>query len=253
MITIISPAKTLDLSATETEAVDKPKFYKEAGNLSQILKTHSAKDLMKLMSVSEKLANLNYERFQNFSSRYTDNNSKAALLTFKGDVYLGLDAASLSAKDMNFAQDHLRILSGMYGILKPLDKMQPYRLEMGTKLKNPAGKDLYEFWGDQITKALNRELGKQKTKVLVNLASKEYYQVLQEKNIKAEIIHVHFRENRDGKLKFLSFNAKKARGLMSRYIITNKVDDLEGLKAFDLENYYFEESLSDKNNYYFIR
>ncbi len=253
MLIVISPAKTLDYSESKIEAQDSPKFRKQSADLVSILRGKTKAQLKSMMSISDKLADLNYERYQNFSSRYTDKNSKAALLAFKGDVYLGLDAESLDQADLEYAQDHLRILSGLYGVLKPLDKMQAYRLEMGTALKNEQGKDLYAFWDDQITKALNGVLASQKEKVLINLASNEYFKAVDPKKIKGKVLNIHFKEYRDGKLKFLSFNAKKARGMMSRYIIQNRVEKAEDLKAFNVENYYFSEEHSDESNFTFIR
>lgn len=253
MLTLISPAKTLDYSPTEVKAQDTPAFRKNANELVDILKTKSSKELMELMSISQKLGDENFQRYQDFSNRYSEYNSKAALLAFKGDVYLGLDAESLNQDELEFAQNHLRILSGLYGVLRPLDKMQPYRLEMGTALPNQNGKNLYEFWGDQITKNLNRELSKQDNRYIINLASKEYFSAVNTKKLKAKIIDINFREYRNGKLMFLSFNAKKARGFMARYIIQNRLDKPEHLKSFNIENYYFSEELSSEDQYSFVR
>jgi len=174
-------------------------------------------------------------------------------LAFKGDVYTGLDAESLTEEDLNFAQDHLRILSGLYGILKPLDLMQPYRLEMGTKFNNQRGKNLYTFWGDIICDQLNSELSQDKTAVLINLASNEYYKAVKEKNLNARIITPAFKDWKNGQYKMISFYAKKARGLMTRYIIQNRIEDPEQLKGFDLEGYRFAESMSEGDNWTFIR
>ena len=253
MLIVISPAKTLDYSESSVEALDSPKFRKQSLELVGILKEKSVAQLKSMMSISDSLAELNHSRYQNYSSRFTYHNSKAALLAFKGDVYLGLDAESLDQKDLEYAQDHLRILSGLYGVLKPLDKMQPYRLEMGTSLKNAQGNNLYDFWDDAITKELNKALKDQKDKVLVNLASNEYFKSVKKDKLKGEILDIQFKEYRDGKLKFLSFNAKKARGLMSRYIIQNRVEHKDKLKAFNLDNYYFNEELSSESNYVFVR
>lgn len=253
MLTVLSPAKTLNFEKKASIATASPKFRKESAELVGILKKKSPKDLIKLMSISDKLAELNHERFQNFSSRYSASNSRAALLAFKGDVYLGLQAEDFDQKDLAYAQEHLRILSGLYGILKPLDKMQPYRLEMGTALKNDKGNNLYDFWDDKITKEINKELKSHKDPCLVNLASKEYFKAIKKKDIKADIIDVHFKEYRDGKLKFVSFNAKKARGLMARYIIKERIDHREGLKGFNLDSYHYEASLSDEKNLHFVR
>ena len=253
MIVLLSPAKTLDYSDTPVEAQDVPKFRKRTFELIQILKQKTPKDLMELMHISEKLADENYQRYQKFSKNYTTYNSKAALLAFKGDVYLGLEANTLDTKDMLYAQDHIRILSGLYGVLKPLDKMQPYRLEMGTSLENAFGGNLYKFWGDDITKAINRDLGKQKSKLVVNLASNEYFNAVDRKKIKAPILDIQFKEYKNGKLMFVSFTAKKARGLMARYIVTNRIENKEDVKSFNLEDYYFDAALSKENSYTFVR
>lgn len=253
MLILLSPAKTLDESSEVPAGIENPHFKKEAGVLVDTLVTHSPSDLKKLMSISDKLADLNYSRYQNFSSRYTTKNSKAAIHTFKGDVYVGLDAATLKQKELDFAQKHVRILSGLYGILRPMDKMQPYRLEMGTKLKNPGGKDLYAFWRDDVTKRINTELKALKSELIINLASNEYFHVLDKTKLKANIIDIGFKEYRDDKLKFISYNAKKARGFMTRYIIQNKVKNVEGLKGFNTEGYAFEASLSEDNQLLFTR
>jgi len=253
MLIVISPAKTLDYSDTEIKGTESPKFRKQSAELVELLRTKSRDEIKSLMSISDKLTELNYNRYQNFAARYTDNNSKAALLAFKGDVYLGLDAETLTVEDLEYAQDHLRILSGLYGVLKPLDKMQPYRLEMGTSLENAKGKNLYDFWGGQITKAINKALSGQKEKTLVNLASNEYFNAIDPDKIKGEVLDIHFREFRNGKLKFLSFNAKKARGLMSRYIIQNKIEKKQDLKGFNLDSYYFSEEHSTGNSFTFVR
>lgn len=253
MITVLSPSKRLNYNDDQVEFRNTPLFSSKAKQLIGILKKRSKPEIMELMNINEKLADLNVGRYKSFSKEYTGDNSKAALLAFTGDVYLGLDAKSLSKDELEFAQEHLRILSGLYGILRPLDAMQAYRLEMGTELENRKGNNLYDFWGMEITKEINKLLAVQKDPVLVNLASKEYFSVLDRKKIKGEIIDIHFKEYRNGTLKFLSFNAKKARGFMTRYIIKNKIDDREGLKGFNLENYYYEETLSDSHNFTFVR
>ena len=253
MLILLSPAKTLDESSEVPVGNESPVFRKETKQLVEILAKMGQKDIKKLMSISDKLADLNYSRYQNFSSRYTDKNSKAALFTFKGDVYVGLDAASLSNKEIEFAQKHVRILSGLYGILKPLDKMQPYRLEMGTRLNNAKGKDLYKFWKETLTKSINNELNTQKSDLIINLASNEYFDVLDKTNLKANIIDIGFKEYRNDTLKFISYSAKKARGLMSRYIIKNKIKKVSDLKGFDYEDYNFEAELSNDNYLLFTR
>lgn len=199
------------------------------------------------MTVSEKIANLNVERFRDWNAEFDFSNARQALFAFKGDVYTGLDAYHLKDHDIDFAQQHLRMLSGLYGLLRPLDLMMPYRLEMGTKLKNSRGNNLYEFWGSIITDQINQDLAEIDAKLLVNLASDEYYKSVNEKKIQAEIIKPVFLDQKNGKYKVISFYAKKARGLMARYLIENKLSQVEQLKAFDSEGYYFDaESSSDK-------
>lgn len=253
MIAVLSPSKTLDFETAGAQAVDSPIFRKQSKELVSELQKKSKKDLMNLMSISEKLGELNYQRYQNFSERYTSNNSKAAVHAFKGDVYLGLEAETLTDQELQFAQEHIRILSGLYGILKPLDKMQPYRLEMGTKLKNKHGKNLYAFWGDQITRALNKEFKNHKEKILVNLASQEYFEAINTDSLDAKLVNVDFREYRDGKLRFISFNAKKARGMMARYIIKNKVDSFKKLQGFNMDGYQLYGEGSNEDNLCFVR
>ena len=199
------------------------------------------------MSVSEKIASLNVERFRDWNADFDFSNARQAMFAFKGDVYTGLDAYDLDNQDIDFAQQHLRMLSGLYGLLRPLDLMMPYRLEMGTKLNNTRGHNLYEFWGDIITDQINQDLANIDAKVLINLASDEYYKSVNEKKIQAEIIKPVFLDQKNGKYKVISFYAKKARGLMARYIIKNKLSQVEQLKAFNSDGYYFDtESSSDK-------
>jgi cytoplasmic iron level regulating protein YaaA (DUF328/UPF0246 family) len=253
MIAVLSPAKSLDYENEGFEATATPTFRKKSADLVSILKEKNIDDLRSLMHISEKLATENYDRYQNFSSRYTPNNSKAAISAFVGDVYVGFDAKSLTQKDIDFANDHIRILSGLYGLLRPLDKMQPYRLEMGTKLKNQSGKNLYEFWDGDITKQINKDLKKVNSEILVNLASNEYFKSIKKDQLKAQIINVDFREYKGDELKFISFNAKKARGIMARYIVQNRILKVDGLKGFDIDDYRYEESLSTEDNLMFVR
>jgi uncharacterized protein len=253
MIAIISPAKTLDPSPRQTEYHTQPIFINEASRLTTSLKKFKDDALMQLMDISEKLAKQNVQRYKSFNKSHTADNSNPALLTFKGDVYLGLKADSFDDSDLNFAQDHIRILSGLYGILRPLDLMQEYRLEMGTELVTSRGKNLYEFWGDKITKALNNTIKTQSEDCVINLASQEYWKALQPKILKAKVIQVDFHEERDGKISFVSFNAKKARGMMCHFIIKNRLIDPESLKAFDYDGYYFSESLSGPNHFRFLK
>lgn len=254
MLTVVSPAKTLDYeTAPVTETYTQPQFLDHSQRLIDELKQLSVQDVAELMKLSDKLASLNVARYESWTADFSQDNAKQAVLAFKGDVYTGLDAETLSEGDFAFAQQHLRILSGLYGVLKPLDLMQPYRLEMGTKLTNSRGKNLYEFWGETICNHLNSELQESAAPVLVNLASNEYYKAAKEKNINARIITPAFKDWKNGQYKMISFYAKKARGLMARYIIENRIDDPEALKNFDVEGYRFAESMSEGDTWVFIR
>lgn len=248
MLALISPAKTLDYETTlPTDIYTQPRLLAQSQQLIDVCRKLSASEIASLMTVSEKIANLNVERFRDWNADFDFSNARQALFAFKGDVYTGLDAYHLKDREIDFAQQHLRILSGLYGLLRPLDLMMPYRLEMGTKLKNSRGHNLYEFWGSIITDQINQDLAEIDAKVLVNLASDEYYKSVNEKKIQAEIIKPVFLDQKNGKYKVISFYAKKARGLMARYLIENKLSQVEQLKAFDSEGYYFDaESSSNK-------
>lgn len=248
MLALISPAKTLDYeTALPTDTYTQPRLLEQSQQLIDVCRKLSATEIASLMTVSEKIANLNVERFRDWNAEFDFSNARQALFAFKGDVYTGLDAYHLKDQDIDFAQQHLRMLSGLYGLLRPLDLMMPYRLEMGTKLKNSRGNNLYEFWGSIITDQINQDLAEIDAKVLVNLASDEYYKSVNEKKIPAEIIKPVFLDQKNGKYKVISFYAKKARGLMARYLIENKLSQVEQLKAFDSEGYYFDaESSSNK-------
>ena len=254
MLIVISPAKTLDFETPpKVPTFTFPDFLDDSAELIDELRGFEPYQLSNLMGISPKLAGLNSNRYHSWSLPFTADNAKQSVLAFKGDVYAGLDADSLSIEDLQFAQDHLRILSGLYGVLKPLDLMQPYRLEMGTKLKNRRGKDLYDFWDDRINHALNGELATQDSPVLVNLASNEYFKSVQPDKLAARIITPGFKEERNGEYKFISFSAKKARGLMSRYIIRNRLADPDELKGFDLEGYSYNAGLSGADKPVFTR
>ena len=254
MLAIISPAKTLDFeSAVKNFPVSQPHFTDYSEQLIEVCRKLSPQDLSSLMSISDKLAGLNVARFAEWTKIHNENNSRAALFAFKGDVYTGLDADSLSEDDVAFAQSHLRMLSGLYGLLKPLDLMQPYRLEMGTKLANPKGKDLYAFWGNVITQAVQQAIDEQGDNVLINLASDEYYKSVKENQLKAKIIKPVFLDNKNGKYKVISFYAKKARGLMCRYLIQNCLTEIEQLKEFDLGGYWFDSVSSTETEFVFKR
>lgn len=250
MITVISPAKTLDLTPTGLTTVTEPQFKKEIKELSGIMKKKSQKDLQELMGISENIATLNRERFKNFSNNFTLENSKPALFTFKGDVYRKMDVENYSDEQLSFAQDHLRILSGFYGLLKPLDLIQPYRLEMGIKLNNKKASDLYGFWQEKITKALDLAAT---DGIIINLASQEYFKAVNLKKLKAKVIHIAFKEYRGGAYKIVAIFAKQARGTMANYIIENQIDEPEKLKLFNLDSYEFSENLSSPEEWVFIR
>lgn len=234
MITLISPAKTLDLSTTELPVHSQPDFQKETFELVRIMKRKSIVDIQNLMGISENLAVLNKQRFVDFQNRFEIENSKQALLAFKGDVYMQIDVDNFSNKDFEFAQDRLRILSGLYGLLKPLDLIQPYRLEMGIRLENKKGKNLYEFWGTRIAKAINAAA---KGETLVNLASQEYFKAVDLKSLKPKVITPIFQEYRQGKYEIIGLFAKKARGMMVNHIIQNRINEPELLKTFNEGKY----------------
>lgn len=252
---LISPAKSLNFAKIDEKGLDisTPSYPKETRQLVNKLKNGSKKNLRKLMSISEDLANLNMERYKSFSDEYTPVNSKPALLAFAGDVYVGMEADKFSKEQLNYANDKIRILSGLYGILKPLDRIQPYRLEMGTKLKVGGKNNLVQFWSDKLTDYLNKELEASGDETIINLASNEYFSALNKKKLKAIIYNCNFKEERNGELKFISFNAKKARGMMCRFIVENKIENVEYLKGFDMDGYHYEEALSDEHNLMFVR
>ncbi len=253
MLFVLSPSKTLDFEEPRFTEYSEPDFLNESQELVNILKKKKVKDLKSLMSISDNLAVLNARRYDAFEQPFTLNNSKQAVLAFKGDVYTGLNSDVLNEEDLRFAQDHLRILSGLYGLLRPMDLIQPYRLEMGTRLKNKKGKDLYSFWGDKITYQINEALVNHEEKVLVNLASKEYFKAVNTKKLEGDLLTISFKEYRDDQYKVIAFNAKKARGMMSRYIIQNRIDEVEKLKAFDWEGYFFNPDLSDEREWVFTK
>jgi uncharacterized protein len=249
MLMVISPAKTLDYETPPaTQRYTQPEHLDHAQDLIAQLRDLSPAQIAELMHLSDKLAGLNAARFGSWTASFTPENAKQALLAFKGDVYTGLDAESFSEEDFDFAQQHLRMLSGLYGVLRPLDLMQPYRLEMGTKLANPRGKDLYAFWGERISGWLNEALEAQGDQVLLNLASTEYFGAVKRKALNARIIDTEFKDLKNGQYKIISFYAKKARGLMARYVIKERLSDPEGLKDFSYQGYRFaaEQSKADK-------
>ena len=254
MLMVISPAKTLDFeSPLATTRFTQPMLLDESQKLIAVARQLSPADISSLMHISDKLAVLNAERFNDWQPDFTPDNARQAILAFKGDVYTGLQAETFSEAAFDFAQQHLRMLSGLYGLLRPLDLMQAYRLEMGIKLANPAGKDLYTFWGDKLTHALNAALAEQGDSVLINLASDEYFKAVKPKLLNAEIVKPVFLDEKNGKFKVISFYAKKARGLMSRYIIENELTQPEQLKKFDVDGYAFDADASKGNELVFKR
>jgi len=254
MLIVISSAKTLDFeTAPITKVHTQPEFLKESRQLVSQLKKLKPVEVSSLMKISDKLGALNFMRFNDWKTPFTLNNAKQAVLAFKGDVYTDIEAESFSSQDLKFAQKHLRILSGLYGILRPLDLIQAYRLEMGTQFNNKEGKDLYEFWDSKITNKINQDLKVSKSKTLINLASNEYFKSLQANDINAEIIVPVFKDYKNGKYKIISFFAKKTRGLMSAYIIKHKLKDPEDIKAFNLDGYKFYKSESSETNWVFQR
>jgi len=253
MLILVSPAKTLDYeSPLTTKTCTHPRFIEQSRQLIDTLQQLSVQEVAELMKLSDKLASLNVARYQSWQPEHTLDNARPAILAFKGDVYTGLDATSFSEEDFQFAQQHLRILSGLYGVLRPLDLLEPYRLEMGTRLKTDAGENLYQFWGSRITQALNEELNGSDDPV-INLASNEYFKAVQPKALQARLITPVFRDYKNGQYKIISFYAKKARGLMSRYIIQNRIETAEAIKAFDLEGYYFSPEQSQGDTWVFLR
>ena len=251
---VISPAKTLDYeSPLTTNSYSIPDYLENSAELVEIMKKKSLQDLVNMMQVSQKIAELNVERFKSWKLPFSPVNARQALLAFKGDVYTGLDTSTLSEEDFDYAQSHLRILSGLYGLLRPLDLIQPYRLEMGIKLNSKRTKTLYQFWGEKITDGLKTLLEKQDNQVLINLASNEYFKSVNSNNLKCRLIIPEFRDLKNGKYKIIQFFAKKARGLMVRYAIDHSIRKPEDLKKFDYAGYVFNSELSHSDNWVFSR
>jgi len=254
MLMVISPAKTLDFeSPLSTQRFTQSTLLEKSQQLIDVARDLSPAQISSLMSISDKLAHLNADRFNQWQPPFTLENARQAILAFKGDVYTGLQAETFSDADFDFAQQHLRMLSGLYGVLRPLDLMQPYRLEMGIKLANPAAKDLYGFWGDLLTQKLNEAMAEQGDEVLINLASDEYFKAVKPKQLNGELIKPVFLDEKNGKFKVISFYAKKARGLMSRYVIQNRLSKPEQLKQFDVDGYFFAADESKGNELVFKR
>lgn len=249
MIIVLSPSKSMDMEPSGVSESTQPAFVDQSEVLVSKLRRFSSKQLMEFMEISEKLADLNRHRFQDWKPPFTPDNAKQALLAFTGDVYEGLDASSLKKRDIQYAQKHLRILSGLYGLLRPLDLIQPYRLEMGRPLETRGARNLYEFWRESIVETLNAEKGD----LLVNLASQEYFKAIDRKELDKEIVSPVFKDEKNGKLKIISFYAKKARGTMARYLITNRVTSIDGLLGFAEDGYAYNEGLSKPSEPVFTR
>ena len=254
MITLVSPAKRLDFSLRDIlSQFSQCDFLNKSQILIDETKKMSISELKTLMKISDKLAETNSERFKNWYQPFTKDNAKQAILTFKGDTYVGLNAEDFTNKDFQYAQDHFRILSGLYGILRPLDLIQPYRLEMGTKLENPNGSDLYDFWGDEISKKLNSTLKDHATKIILNCASIEYFKSVDNNVLDATIVSPVFKDKKNGQVKIISFFAKKARGLMARFVIQNRIDEPDDIIQFNDGGYTYNPSESTPSNPVFIR
>ena len=250
MLILISPAKTLDYSTPNFNQYTQPDFKSDIQSLVSVMKKKSAQEISELMHVSENLAVLNEERFKTFQKEFNTENSKQALLAFKGDVYTKIEVDSYSAEDFEFAQEHLRILSGLYGLIKPLDLIQPYRLEMGTRLETKKGKNLYEYWDKKIAKAINEVAS---GRPIVNLASQEYFKAVDLKTLKSAVINIHFKEFKSGTYQVIGLFAKQARGMMTNYAIKNRLTDPTALKSFNQEGYEFSAPMSRDSDWVFIR
>lgn len=252
MLVVLSPSKKLDC-AFKGGDYTKPLFERETADLAAVMKKKKRGDIAKLMHLSEKLASLNYERYQAFAKDYTEANAAQAILAFQGDVYDGLNAVTLKKADLDFAQNHIRILSGLYGMLRPLDLMQPYRLEMGTKLVTKKGNSLYDYWSNTIANQLNDDAKDQKNQTLINLASNEYFKAVKPKEYKGRVVTIGFKEHKNGVYKSLMLYVKRARGMMARYIIDKRIDQPETLKKFKEDGYSFNADLSKENEWIFTR
>ena len=253
MIIVISPSKTLDFSSNPFHTHTVPRQLIQSQQLIDTVRQLSPEDIAKLMKISEKLSLLNWQRYLDFEQPFHLKNAKQALLAFKGDVYGGIDSDNYTIDDFSFAQKHLRILSGLYGALRPLDLIQPYRLEMGTQLKNSQGKNLYEFWDTQVTELLNQDFADDPEPLLINLASNEYFKVIKAKVLNAKTLNLAFKENKAGTYKTIGIHAKRARGLMTNFIIKSRLTDAEQIKSFNEANYVFNESLSSDKEWVFSR
>jgi cytoplasmic iron level regulating protein YaaA (DUF328/UPF0246 family) len=254
MIITLSPSKGQDFETPGlTKKYSRPADLKDSELLIRELRKIKAAELQELMDVSSNIADLNVGRYQAFRTPFTTKNARQAIFAFKGDVYSGIDIEHFTAEDFDYAQDHLRILSGLYGCLRPLDLIQPYRLEMKTKLKNPRGDNLYQFWGENITNSLNKALAKQQEPVLVNLASNEYFKSVKPKLLDGELLNINFKETKNGKTRVVAIFAKRARGMLADYIIRNRIESPAGIKKFRQQGYRFSKELSDDKQWTFER
>jgi cytoplasmic iron level regulating protein YaaA (DUF328/UPF0246 family) len=254
MLITLSPSKGQDFATPGlSKTYSRPEALKDSELLIKELRKIKQKDIQQLMNVSENIAKLTADRYKAFKTPFTPKNAKQAIFAFKGDVYSGIDIEKYKEADLKYAQDHLRILSGLYGCLRPLDLIQPYRLEMKTKLSNARGENLYQFWGDRITEELNKELEKQKEPVLVNLASNEYFKSVRQKQLKGRLLNINFKETKDGKTRVVAIFAKRARGMMADYILRNRIEKPEDIKKFKQGGYRFSKQLSDDSQWTFVR
>ncbi|MAI87112.1 MAG: peroxide stress protein YaaA [Candidatus Marinimicrobia bacterium] len=254
MLTVLSPAKKLSKECfVKTDLYQSPQFLKESKGLVKELKKMAPLDLMSLMGISENLAELNWERMQQWNEIFKPENSREAIFSFMGDTYSGLDADSLGTQELDFAQSNIRILSGLYGVLRPLDLMKPYRLEMGTKFANKRGKNLYEYWNDSLANHIKKELTTHKENVVLNCASLEYFKVIDRPSLDINVITPQFKDMKNGQYKMISFFAKKARGMMARFIIQNQIEHVDDILTFDLGGYSYNQSLSTPNQPVFTR
>src|SRR5687768_566412 len=253
MLVTLSPSKNLHNKPQAAHRYSLPRFHEEASALIQVLQKQTPRTLQKLMDINDKLAKLNVERYHQFAWPHTEENATAAMYTFRGEVYLGLDANSLTKPEVEEADKRIRILSGLYGLLRPLDLVQPYRLEMGVELKAGKAKSLYEYWGNKITDLINQDVAATKSKEIINLASQEYSLDIKPVLLQVPMIDIQFLEDRNGKLQFLSFNAKRSRGWMARFIVQEKIKKSKDLQGFDLHGYHFRDDLSDAKKMIFVR
>lgn len=253
MLILLSPAKSLNFEPTDIPEFTMPRLLDDSDRLMKVLKQKSVRSLKQLMSVSENIAELNFQRFQEYERPFRIGDTKQSLLAFNGDVYTGMQADTFTEEDLDFAQEHVRILSGLYGLLRPLDLMHPYRLEMGTRLKTGRRKNLYEFWGDKITELVNKDLTATKGNTVLNLASQEYFKSVNQDKLEGRLLTAHFKEHRNGQLKVISFNAKKARGAMAGLVVKHRITAPDELKELTPEGYHFAPEYSSEEEFFFVK